>query len=129
MLLYLVSRWPSSTGIGAGSKKGILFKGGLSIEGLSKLGAVIMDKTGTITEGNFQLQKVVATGKYTENELLSMCAGCEQNSTHPIANSIVAAAKEREIQFGKTDLPGRNFRSRDRCGNAGGKSSLRKIAS
>ena len=89
------------SGIGAGSKKGILFKGGLSIEGLSKLGAVIMDKTGTITEGNFQLQKVVATGKYTENELLSMCAGCEQNSTHPIANSIVAAAKEREIQFEK----------------------------
>ena len=89
------------SGIGAGSKKGILFKGGLSIEGLSKLGAVIMDKTGTITEGNFQLQKVVATGKYTENELLSMCAGCEQNSTHPIANSIVAAAKGREIQFEK----------------------------
>ena len=89
------------SGIGAGSKKGILFKGGLSIEGLSKLGAVIMDKTGTITEGNFQLQKVVATGKYTENELLSMCAGCEQNSTHPIANSIVAAAKERGIQFEK----------------------------
>ena len=68
-----------------------------------------MDKTGTITEGNFQLQKVVATGKYTENELLSMCAGCEQNSTHPIANSIVAAAKEREIQFAKTDLPGRKI--------------------
>ena len=89
------------SGIGAGSKKGILFKGGLSIEGLSKLGAVIMDKTGTITEGNFQLQKVVATGKYTENELLSMCAGCEQNSTHPIANSIVAAAIERGVQFEK----------------------------
>ena len=89
------------SGIGAGSKKGILFKGGLSIEGLSKLGAVIMDKTGTITEGNFQLQKVVVTGKYTENDLLSMCAGCEQNSTHPIANSIVAAAIERGIQFEK----------------------------
>ena len=81
------------SGIGAGSKKGILFKGGLSIEGLSKLGAVIMDKTGTITEGNFQLQKVVATGKYTENELLSMCAGCEQNSTHPVANSMVSCRK------------------------------------
>ena len=89
------------SGIGAGSKKGILFKGGLSIEGLSNLGAVVMDKTGTITEGNFQLQKVVTAGKYNENELLSMCAGCEQNSTHPIANSIVAAAKEREIQFEK----------------------------
>ena len=60
-----------------------------------------MDKTGTITEGNFQLQKVVTAGKYNENELLSMCAGCEQNSTHPIANSIVAAAKERGIQFEK----------------------------
>lgn len=89
------------SGIGAGSKKGILFKGGLSIEGLSNLGAVVMDKTGTITEGNFQLQKVITTGKYSENELLSMCAGCEQNSTHPIANSIVAAAKERGIQFEK----------------------------
>ena len=87
------------SGIGAGSKKGILFKGGLSIEGLSNLGAVVMDKTGTITEGNFQLQKVVTAGKYSENELLSMCAGCEQNSTHPIANSIVAAAKERGIRF------------------------------
>ena len=89
------------SGIGAGSKKGILFKGGLSIEGLSNLGAVVMDKTGTITEGNFQLQEVVTAGKYNENELLSMCAGCEQNSTHPIANSIVAAAKERGIQFEK----------------------------
>lgn len=89
------------SGIGAGSKKGILFKGGLSIEGLSNLGAVVIDKTGTITEGNFQLQKVVTAGKYNENELLSMCAGCEQNSTHPIANSIVAAAKERGIQFEK----------------------------
>ena len=89
------------SGIGAGSKKGILFKGGLSIEGLSHLGAVVMDKTGTITEGNFQLQKVVTTGEYSEEQLLAMCAGCEQNSTHPIANSIVAAAKERGISLEK----------------------------
>ena len=89
------------SGIGAGSKKGILFKGGLSIEGLSHLGAVVMDKTGTITEGNFQLQKVVTTGEYSEEQLLAMCAGYEQNSTHPIANSIVAAAKERGISLEK----------------------------
>ena len=89
------------SGIGAGSKKGILFKGGLSIEGLSHLGAVVMDKTGTITEGNFQLQKVVTTGEYNEEQLLAMCAGCEQSSTHPIANSIVAAAKERGISLDK----------------------------
>lgn len=60
------------SGIGAGSKKGILFKGGLSIEGLSHLGAVVMDKTGTITEGNFQLQKVVTTGEYNEEQLLAV---------------------------------------------------------
>ena len=89
------------SGIGAGSKKGILFKGGLSIEGLSHLGAVVMDKTGTVTEGNFQLQKVVTAGEYNEKQLLAMCAGCEQNSTHPIANSIVAAAKERGISLEK----------------------------
>ena len=89
------------SGIGAGSKKGILFKGGLSIEGLSHLGAVVMDKTGTITEGNFQLQKVVTIGEYSEEQLLAMYAGCEQNSTHPIANSIVAAAKERGISLEK----------------------------
>ena len=91
------------SGIGAGSRKGILFKGGIAIEGLSHLGAVVMDKTGTITEGNFQLQKVITTGKYTETELLSMCAGCEQNSTHPIAVSIVAAAKAQGLSLSTPD--------------------------
>lgn len=85
------------SGIGAGSKKGILFKGGVSIESLSHLGAVVMDKTGTITEGNFKVQKVVSAGAYSERELLRICASCEQNSTHPIAVSIVTAAKEQGI--------------------------------
>lgn len=85
------------SGIGAGSRKGILFKGGLSMESLSRLGAVVMDKTGTITEGNFKLRKIVTTGSYTEDELLTICAGCEANSTHPIAASITASAKERRL--------------------------------
>ncbi len=85
------------SGIGAGSKKGILFKGGVSIEALGNLGAVVMDKTGTITEGNFKLQKIVSNGTYEEKELLRICASCEQNSTHPIAVSIVAAARERKL--------------------------------
>ena len=83
------------SGIGAGSKKGILFKGGVSLEFLSKIGAVVMDKTGTVTEGNFQVQKIVTSWKYSEEELLRICAGCEQRSTHPIAESIVKAACER----------------------------------
>lgn len=81
------------SGIGAGSKKGILFKGGVSIEALGKLKAVVMDKTGTITEGNFELQQVISGGNFTEKELLTLAACCEYNSTHPIAVSIVNAAK------------------------------------
>ncbi len=91
------------SGIGAGSKKGILFKGGLSIESLSKLGAVVMDKTGTITEGNFKLQRIVSTGAYSEDELLRLCAGCEQHSSHPIAESIVNAAHEKELSLAEPE--------------------------
>lgn len=87
------------SGIGSGSKRGILFKGGLSIEALSNVKAVVMDKTGTITEGNFKLQKVVSLGHYTEEELLAVCAGCEQHSTHPIAHSIVSAAGEKGLHL------------------------------
>lgn len=89
------------SGIGAGSKKGILFKGGVSLEFLSKIGAVVMDKTGTVTEGNFKVQKIVSTWKYSEEELLRICAGCEQRSTHPIAESIVSAAEERKLTLDK----------------------------
>ncbi len=90
------------SGIGAGSKKGILFKGGASIEFLSKIGAVIMDKTGTVTEGNFKVQKIVPAWKYSEKDLLRICAGCEQRSTHPIAESIV---KEAEASGLNLDRP------------------------
>lgn len=85
------------SGIGAGSKKGILFKGGLSIEALGNVKTIIMDKTGTITHGNFKLQEVVSTNIFSEDELLKLCASCEQHSTHPIGISIVAAAKEKNM--------------------------------
>lgn len=85
------------SGIGAGSKKGILFKGGASMEALSAVKAVVMDKTGTITEGNFVLQNILSADTYSTEEILRLAAGCEQHSTHPIANSIVSAAKEKQI--------------------------------
>lgn len=91
------------SGIGAGSKKGILFKGGAAIEALNKVRAVVMDKTGTITEGNFVLQNVVSEGSLSEEDLLKVCASCEQNSTHPIGNSIVTAAKARGIRLEKPE--------------------------
>lgn len=87
------------SGIGAGSKRGILFKGGVALEALQKVKAVVMDKTGTITEGNFVVQEVVAEGTFDETELLKMTAVCEKTSTHPIANSIVAEARNRELEL------------------------------
>ena len=86
------------SGIGAGSKKGILFKGGSAIEALKDIKAVVMDKTGTVTKGNFIIQKVIPATGFTERQLLEFAAGCEQHSTHPIAMSIVTEAKAKGIE-------------------------------
>lgn len=75
------------SGIGVGSRKGILFKGGASLEALAGIKAVVMDKTGTLTQGNFVLQQVIG-----DDSVLPLCAACEQYSTHPIAQSILSAA-------------------------------------
>lgn len=85
------------SGIGAGSRRGILFKGGVAIEALKSVKSVVMDKTGTITKGNFVVQKVVSTRRLTEKQILTMAADCELHSTHPIANSIVKEAKDHKL--------------------------------
>ena len=90
-------------GIGAGSKLGILFKGGNALEMLKNVAAVVMDKTGTVTKGNFVLQKVNASGVAPEDEVLQLTAGAEQVSTHPIAVSIVTAAKEKNMELRRPD--------------------------
>ena len=95
-------------GIGAGSKKGILFKGGQSMEAMSKVKTVVMDKTGTITKGEFKLQTVVGGVP-----VMQICASCEQQSNHPIAASIVAAAKEKGMELLQPEklleLPGKGI--------------------
>lgn len=89
------------SGIGAGSKQKILFKGGASLEALKHIKSVIMDKTGTLTKGNFVLQLAAPSTAYIQDfssaeeasdALLSLAAACEVASTHPIAESIVEAA-------------------------------------
>lgn len=86
-------------GIGAGSKRGILFKGGASLEALKNVRTVAMDKTGTLTKGNFIVQRITPAEGMNEIALLSMAASCEQHSTHPIAHSILNAAHERGLQI------------------------------
>ena len=87
------------SGIGAGSRQGILFKGGKAIEAMSRVKAIAFDKTGTITTGTFNVQTVEVAGKYTENEVLQYAAALEAVSTHPIAMSIVEEVQRRGVEF------------------------------
>ena len=87
------------SGIGAASRRGILFKGGIVIEALKNVAAVVLDKTGTVTKGEFAVQKLLPAEGVTEAELLQLCAGAEQASVHPIAVSIVQAARSRGLEL------------------------------
>ncbi len=103
------------SGIGAASKLGILFKGGLSIEALKGVKAIVMDKTGTITEGSFSVQKVMPADGINEKQLLSIAAACEYRSTHPIAVSIVEKAESLGLSIetpeSLTELSGRGIKA------------------
>ena len=87
------------SGIGAGSKIGILFKGGAALETLKDITSVVMDKTGTITKGNFKVQDVIPLENATRHEILSLAASCEESSTHPIGKSIMEAAKDENVTY------------------------------
>lgn len=87
------------SGIGAASRRGILFKGGIVIEALKNVAAVVLDKTGTVTKGEFAVQRLLPAEGVTEAELLQLCAGAEQASVHPIAVSIVQAARSRGLEL------------------------------
>ena len=84
------------SGIGVGGKRGILFKGGLAMEALGKIRGVVMDKTGTLTRGDFRVREI-------QGDVLALAASCEQDSTHPIAVSILEAAKERSLTLQKPE--------------------------
>ena len=93
------------SGIGNASKHGILLKGGRVIEALANVKAVALDKTGTITSGEFKVQNVETVGSHvSKNQLLSMASAIEAVSTHPIATSIVSEAKEQGITVEASDF-------------------------
>jgi len=89
-------------GIGAAGKLGVLFKGGTVLEALSKIKAVVMDKTGTITRGVFAVNEIRPAEGISDDQksaLLSLAAAAESISTHPIAQSVVAKAKEEKLDI------------------------------
>ncbi|MBK6896466.1 MAG: copper-translocating P-type ATPase [Alphaproteobacteria bacterium] len=84
-------------GVGRGARAGVLIKNAESLERMEKVDTLLVDKTGTLTEGKPKVTKIVAKEGYAEDQLLSWAASLEQGSEHPLANAIVAAAKEKGI--------------------------------
>ena len=90
-------------GIGAASKNGILFKGSNYLEAITKVNTVVMDKTGTLTQGVFKVQKIVPANHLLETDLVNIVASVETQSTHPIAKAIVEYAKQQNIEIIKPE--------------------------
>jgi Cu+-exporting ATPase len=82
---------------GRGAERGVLIKGGEALERAGAVDTVILDKTGTITEGRPTVTDIVTVGDIDERELLRLAASLERASEHPLADAIIAAAKERGI--------------------------------
>lgn len=77
-------------GIGGASKHGVLVKGSNYLEALNSVKTFVFDKTGTITQGNFRVKKIVTLGKYSEEDILYYAAHVEVGSNHPIAKAILS---------------------------------------
>ena len=107
-------------GIGAASREGILVKGSNYLELVSKLSILVTDKTGTLTKGNFVVEKLCPREGISEEELLFAAASAENGSTHPIAKSILLAYQER-------DFAGRELLIPKETENRSGKGLIAKV--
>jgi Cu+-exporting ATPase len=84
-------------GVGRGAHEGVLVKDAAALEELEKIDTLVVDKTGTLTEGRPKLVSVLSLGDVGDDELLRLVASVEQNSEHPLARAIVAAAQGRNL--------------------------------
>jgi Cu+-exporting ATPase len=86
-------------GVGRGAQAGVLIKDAAAIERMEKVDTLVVDKTGTLTEGKPRLTSVISTDQVSEQELLADTAAVEAQSEHPLAAAIVQAAEERGIKL------------------------------
>jgi Cu+-exporting ATPase len=84
---------------GKAAHYGILFRNAEAIEVMRKVDTLVVDKTGTLTEGKPQLVKVVATGGFDEQMMLRLAASLERSSEHPLASAIVSGARDRGVKL------------------------------
>ncbi|MFH1095449.1 MAG: copper-translocating P-type ATPase [Candidatus Micrarchaeota archaeon] len=88
-----------AVGTGLGAKHNILIKDAATLEQASKIQAVVMDKTGTLTEGRPRVTDIIASAGFGANEVLMLEAAVESNSTHPLSRAVIEEAKRRKISF------------------------------
>ncbi|MFW2571649.1 copper-transporting P-type ATPase [Legionella sp. 29fVS95] len=86
-------------GIGKGASQGVLIKNAEALEQMEKVDTLIVDKTGTLTEGRPKLTQIVTLTDWSKDELLALAAALENNSEHPLGYAIVSAAKEKNLAF------------------------------
>jgi len=86
-------------GIGRGAQAGVLIRNAEAIEIMEKVNTIVVDKTGTLTEGKPRLTQVIPANGVNESELLLATASVEQNSEHPLATAIVHGAKDRGVKL------------------------------
>jgi P-type Cu+ transporter len=90
-------------GTGHGARHGVLVKKAEALEILEKVNTIVVDKTGTLTEGKPRLQKVVVLSDVDETEILRLAASLERSSEHPLAEAIIKGAEERNIDLAKVE--------------------------
>ena len=88
-------------GVGRGAQAGVLIRDAEALERMEKVDTIVIDKTGTLTEGKPSVTAIGASEGNDETEILRLAASVEQASEHPLAAAIVAAAKSRDISLGK----------------------------
>jgi P-type Cu+ transporter len=90
-------------GVGRGAREGILVRDAEALETMEKVNTLVVDKTGTLTEGRPRLTAVVAAEGFDEGTVLRLAANLEKASEHPLAEAVLAGAKERGVQLDKVD--------------------------
>ncbi len=86
-------------GVGRGAEAGVLIKNAEALERMEKVDTLVVDKTGTLTEGKPAVTAIVPAGGFEEDELLRLAASVERASEHPLAAAIVAAAEQRKLSL------------------------------
>ena len=101
--LGLATPMSIQVGVGRGAQAGVLIKNAEALERFEKVDTLVIDKTGTLTEGKPRVVAVETGDGIGENELLRLAASLERSSEHPLATAIVRAAKERELKLANTE--------------------------